>query len=325
MAAQLPHGVLVATLGCLVVHEALFCGCVGRVWSAAARDPHALAGLLRLASCAFAGQGAAGEDHPVFELLGAGRLDRVSCAKLVGVHPTFAAVLAGLVGMRRLVIRGVGAGCDDAQAVAECIDASKHRLESLDVEVSEGFDDSLEWPRAPALRSVCLRNCALSLADVRSFFGAKGLEALSLHGCPLVQAEAGIVASGADVRPRELLLLECGARMVLTLMLSVDLSRLEDLRLDARTNAALHDELACALPPPDARPASGSLPLDVQERAEAELRAELRRAAQDPAFAPASSSHAAGSWRRVRTWLAGAERHRCGAEVHYVRKAAPCA
>eukprot|EP00913_Durusdinium_trenchii_P028200 g26438.t1 len=213
---------------------------LGRLWHFAALQPGALVGLLRL--------------RGFYEVAPMG-LTKVSGARkgrpAVDVDLAASSILAVASQLTILEFRCQGFGSWPSVSV---------------------------WPRTPALRRLSVREMPLSIWDLPNLFAAHDLETLELQACPLTESQMGIVHSGANVKPEVVILVGCGGKMALTVLLSLGLTRLCYLRVDSPTDAKLKEELTKAC-----RPNIGGIDEEVdvaavlQAQAERELRAELQR------------------------------------------------
>jgi len=81
----------------------------------------------------------------------------------------------------------------------------------------------------PALRRLAVRFFSFSLSDLSNLFAARELKVLELQASGLLESRMGVVRCGAEVQPTELSIMDCGAPMALTMLLSLGLAAAEPL------------------------------------------------------------------------------------------------
>ncbi|CAK9041079.1 DNA polymerase alpha subunit B [Durusdinium trenchii] len=230
--------VLVSMLACLPLEESLqIAAPLGRLWHFAALQPGALVGLLRLRGFY--------EVAPMglTKLLGRGCLRQVEMVEIEEPCCWCPEVLSSLPSLRQLRVSGARKGrpAVDVDLAASSILAVASQLTILEFRC-QGFGSwpSVSvWPRTPALRRLSVREMPLSIWDLPNLFAAHDLETLELQACPLTESQMGIVHSGANVKPEVVILVGCGGKMALTVLLSLGLTRLCYLRVDSPTDAKL--------------------------------------------------------------------------------------
>jgi len=314
---------LSAVLAFLSLREAVRCSIVNSGCRDAARSPETLAGA-NLRIVAFEDDSREATVSGMLKWLQMGSFRHVASAevRLMGRHVRVGGswlsdMLEGLPSLRMLKVSGPllfkmpipGVGMATA-----CIRIVAQRLEALDIVSFHLFGD-FEWEPLPLLRKLSVFRCRLAFTDLETILKSASLHRITMRECHTWESQVGILRSESAASPEEVVMLDCAPKLVLTLLLSVGLSSLATLRLDTRADAFMKRELARSFRRPGDLPnVADAAPLDVLARAEAELRAELRRreAPEQPSC----------PWQRLRRWLDGARRRSDGPEVVYSREAA---
>eukprot|EP00931_Biecheleriopsis_adriatica_P007709 TRINITY_DN108974_c0_g1_i1.p1 TRINITY_DN108974_c0_g1~~TRINITY_DN108974_c0_g1_i1.p1 ORF type:complete len:343 (-),score=83.21 TRINITY_DN108974_c0_g1_i1:38-1066(-) len=304
--------VLVGALSHLSLEDTLRCLRVARSWREAARQPEALVRCVHLHAPGPEDSGARCEQSvpaSLLRVLSEGLLARVEAVELTGACSWFADVLSELPGLKRLQVKGKLVRPEyDAELALSSIQSVASRLEHLDFS-GTSFSGFFAWPRMPALRRLAVRFFSFSLSDLSNLFAARELKVLELQASGLLESRMGVVRCGAEVQPTELSIMDCGAPMALTMLLSLGLEQLCFLHMDGCTDEKVQAELRKA-----ARLRGGGVDEAVdaaaalQAQAEAELRAEIRRARDRGTTAAERRDAAGGPWRTLRRWLEASER-----------------
>ncbi|CAK9101975.1 unnamed protein product [Durusdinium trenchii] len=195
---------------------------LGRLWHFAALQPGALVGLLRLRGFY--------EVAPMglTKLLGRGCLRQVEMVEIEELLVSRGALELAFPAAAQ------GIGCSEREAdwlVAFCIGLAKN----TSLKKTVGFEARKFSGR---VLEDGVREMPLSIWDLPNLFAAHDLETLELQ-----------VHSGANVKPEVVILVGCGGKMALTVLLSLGLTRLCYLRVDSPTDAKLKEELTKACRP----------------------------------------------------------------------------